>query len=191
MMRDDGDQERRTQKDVEGLLLEIAHCPVVRRCLEQPELVHPCAQIVRSQGAATVADFQVPEPWTGQIATAPILFLSSNPSSSRSDPPSDLDEEFPTGSKDAWPDARVVDFFDKRFGDGREAWTRNGLYVLRRDGSFSQHWVRFWASAKARATEALGREAVPGRDFAMTEVVRCKSTGEGGVASAAGHCPDR
>jgi hypothetical protein len=96
--------------DVSSLLLEIATRPVVQCCLEQPEQSHPCAELVRSQGAVTLADFQLPEPWSGPIATAPILFVSSNPSISRSDPPSDLDEEYPTWSA-TWPDTSVVDFF--------------------------------------------------------------------------------
>jgi hypothetical protein len=175
------------------LLLEIAKCPVVQCCLEQPERSHPCAEIVLSQGAATIADFQVPEPWSGPIATAPILFISSNPSISRSDPPSDLDEEYPTRSSTTWPDARLVDSFDRRFGGGQEEWTRRGIFYRRKDGTFTSgnNWVRFWASAKERASEALGRPAVPGHDYAMTEVVRCKSKRERGVHAAACECPDR
>jgi len=191
--RSDANGEELVPNDVSSLLLEITKCPVVQFCLGQPEQSHPCAELVRSQGAATLADFQVPEPWSGPIATAPILFISSNPSISRSDPPSDLDEEYPTGSSAAWPDARIVDFFDGRFGGGREEWIHGGIHYRRKDGSFTtgKEWVRFWASAQNRASEALGRPAIPGHDYAMTEVVRCKSTGEDGVFDAARHCPDR
>lgn len=193
MTRSPANGEHGDTADAGRLLLEIAKCPVIRICREQPGSTHPCAEIVGSQGAATMADFQVPEPWSGPIATAPILFVSSNPSISRSDPPSDLDEEYPTGSGAAWPDARLVDFFEGRFGGGRKERIRDGIYYRRQNGSFAtgKHWVRFWASAKARASEALGRPAVPGRDYAMTEVVRCKSRGERGVVAAARHCPDR
>lgn len=190
MIPGDGRRRARQENDADGLLLEIARCPVVRLCLEQPTLDHPCAAIVRAQGVSSLAEFHLPEPWTGPIGTAPILFVSSNPSISRSAPPSDFDEESPTGDSQEWPDARVVDFFNGRFGAGGEERTRDGLYVRRRNGSFGD-WVRFWASAKARATEALGRPAIPGHDYAMTEVVRCKSRGEAGVVAAAGHCPDR
>jgi uracil-DNA glycosylase len=84
-------------------------------------------------------------------------------------------------------------FFNGRLGSGREEWIRGGFHYRRKDGSFTSggQWVRFWASAQKRATEALGRPAIPGRDYAMTEVVRCKSLGERGVTSAARHCPDR
>jgi hypothetical protein len=193
MSRDDANGEQLVPNEASHLLLEIAKCPVVQCCLEQPERSHPCAEIVLSQGAATIADFQVPEPWSGPIATAPILFISSNPSISRSDPPSDLDEEYPTRSSTTWPDARLVDSFDRRFGGGQEEWTRRGIFYRRKDGTFTSgnNWVRFWASAKERASEALGRPAVPGHDYAMTEVVRCKSKRERGVHAAACECPDR
>jgi hypothetical protein len=193
MTRSDADGEQLVTNDDSSLLLEIAKCPVVQFCLEQPARSHPCAEIVRSQDAVTLADFQIPEPWSGPITTAPILFISSNPSISRSDPPSDLDEEYPIGSETEWPDARIVDFFEGRFGGGREEWICKGIFVRRKDGSFAtgKHWVRFWASAKARATEALGRPAVLGHDYALTEIVRCKSRGERGVHAAACHCPDR
>lgn len=186
-------EENRPPENVDCLLIEIALCPVVQLCLDQPQRDHPCAEIVRSQGALSVTDFQVPEPWSGPIGTAPILFVSSNPSISRSDPPSDTDEEYPTGFQSAWPDDRIIDFFEGRFGGGPEEWIRRGLVCWRKDGEFAtgKHWVRFWASAKQRASEALDRPAVPGRDYAMTEVVRCKSIREIGVANAACYCPDR
>ncbi len=167
----------------ESLLIEIARCPVVDLCLEQREGGDWCRQIVQSQGVSTVREFQVPEPWSGPIESAPILFLSSNPSISRSNPPRDTDEEYPTGDRETWPDERIIDFFQGRFGGGREEWIRNGIRGRMKNGEFSKDpkdWVRFWASAKARASEALGRPAIPGRDYAMTEVVRCKSVEEYG-----------
>jgi hypothetical protein len=111
MTRSDTNAANRVLNAADYLLLEIARCPVVEYCLEQPHRSHPCAEIVRSQGATELTDFQVPEPWSGPISTAPILFVSSNPSISKSFPPSDLDEEYPTGSSSSWPDARIVDFF--------------------------------------------------------------------------------
>ena len=192
MDRSTANSEHGGRIDAGSLLLAIVRCPVVGLCLEQPDPSHPCAGIVRSQGVAKLADFQVPEPWSGPIATAPILFVSSNPAIGRSDPPTPLDEEYPTGSGTEWPDERFVDYFEGRFGGGREEWTRRGIFYRRKDGSFTtgNQWVKFWASAKKRAGEALGRPAVPGRDYAMTEVVRCKSREEQGVAAAARHCPD-
>lgn len=45
-------------------------------------------------------------------------------------------------------------------------------------------WVRFWAAVRKQAFRLLGHLAVPGVDYAMTEVVHCKSAGERGVADA-------
>ena len=49
----------------------------------------------------------------------------------------------------------------------------------------------FWLSIQQRAVELLGDEAEPSRNYVMTEVVHCKSTGETGVASAAATCAGR
>lgn len=55
----------------------IARCPNVDRCLDG-DTHHPCSTIVQSQHAGK-ADFQLPEPWRGQIDKARILFIGSNP----------------------------------------------------------------------------------------------------------------
>ena len=43
---------------------------------------------------------------------------------------------------------------------------------------------------RARAKEILGPDAIPGTDFALTEVVRCKSRQEKGVAAAMNTCAE-
>jgi hypothetical protein len=65
--------------------------------------------------------------------------------------------------------------------------------VLRQDGSRGR-WVRFWASARRRACEVLQKErneVRPGIDFALTEIVHCKSRNEIGVSEAREFCSDR
>jgi len=62
-----------------GLLLKVARCPNVERCLNG-EVGHCCSKIVLSQGKESTSEFQSPEPWSGHLSVAPILFLSSNPS---------------------------------------------------------------------------------------------------------------
>jgi hypothetical protein len=56
----------------------VAHCPNVDRCLDG-DAHHSCSAIVLSQHARK-ADFQLSEPWRGQIDKAKILFVGSNPS---------------------------------------------------------------------------------------------------------------
>ena len=169
-----------------SLLLEIARCPVARDCLANPGRAHPCAEIVGSQAAPTIDEFQVPEPWNGPLSRAPILFLSSNPGISQI-------EAYPTWDQTKWPEDRLVDCFEGRFGGGRERWTYGGIHYRKKDGTFSsgKEWVRFWAMMKSIASEALGRPAIPGNDYVSTEVVHCKSSGEQGVGSALQFCADR
>jgi uracil-DNA glycosylase len=49
-----------------------------------------------------------------------------------------------------------------------------------------------WAEVRGRATELLGQDATPGRDYFSTEVVHCKSVKEKqGVRKAAKFCADQ
>ena len=125
------------------LLLEIARCPEAKKCLTG-NADHPCGKIVQSQGLNTFSDFQAPEPWSGRIETAPILFISSNPSIG-------YDEIYPTGR---WMDEDILDFFHNRFSGGKQPWILDGTESLRKDGSHGK-WTRFWAGANGRARELL------------------------------------
>jgi uracil-DNA glycosylase len=159
------------------LLIEIARCP-----LANPDTNHPCAEIVSSQRKAK--DFQLAEPWSGGLRSAPILFLSSNPAISEK-------EKYPTW---AWADERIADFFEHRFGGGHEQWTEGGLYYLHPDGTRSKNWVRFWAAVRQRAAELLQRDkdqVRPGIDYALSEIVHCKSKQEQGVEKARDKCANR
>ena len=159
-----------------NLILKITHCPEINKCLTD-EINHPCAEIVHAQEIYDVLDFQVPEPWSGRIKTAPILFISSNPSICD-------DENFPRGS---WSDEDIVDYFQNRFGEGKEPWIVDGTKSLRKDGSYGRATM-FWAGVKARARELMEREPVPGLNYALTELVHCKSRQELGVPEALDKC---
>lgn len=92
-----------------------------------------------------------------------------------------------------WPDEAIVDYFARRFqvSDGRPPWIAGGTRPRLPDRSYGRA-VQFWSSVKARAAELLdGREPVPGIDYALTEAVHCKSTGEKGVPEALGTCVER
>ena len=157
-------------------LTKICRCTEIQSCLEG-DLDHPCGKIVISQNVRSVEKFQVPEPWSGRIKTAPILFISSNPSIAD-------DEPFPRGH---WNDMDIVDFFQNRFGGGEKHWIINGTKSLREDGSYGRATM-FWAGVKGRARELLEREPIPGVDYALTELVHCKSRQELGVAEALEIC---
>jgi len=159
------------------LLNKIAHCPHVNFCIQNPSVEHPCREIVFSQSSSTLNEYQVPEPWSGRIEQAPILFLSSNPSISSV-------EDYPRWS---WSDDAIDDFFNNRFGGGRKAWILDGRKSLQKDGTYSGS-VKFWSAVRQRAIELFQRNVTPGSDYAITEIVHCKSVKEIGVKKAQNQC---
>ena len=150
------------------LLLRINRCPEVQSARSSPS--HPCAKIVGLQPSSV---FQAPEPWRGHIETAPILFVSSNPSISGA-------KTFPPNG---WTDRQIVEYYQGCFD--RDV---SGPYQIN-DKAYAS--VAFWREVRARAGEILGRPAVQGTDFALTELVHCKSTQEEGVRQALPLCTQR
>lgn len=139
---------------------------------------HACNRIVRCQKHDY---FYLPEPWSGRIDIAPVLFISSNPSVAH-------EEYYPTAE---WQDTEILDFFRNRFAEPNGQ--ALGFRPLLRNGH-RDRMVSFWANARGRAAEALGKkkeDVKPGIDYALTEVVHCKSKGEEGVSEAARVCSDR
>jgi hypothetical protein len=165
-------------QDTQQLLLEIARCDVAATNCEIAGPGGPCSIIVNSQGVANWKEFQVPEPWSGDLVRAPILFLSSNPNISTT-------EAFPNLS---WDDSAILQFFNGRF---QGHWIRDGKFPRNNDGTYGQA-VRYWSSIRNRASElVIGRPAEPGIDFALSELVHCKSRNEAGVQSALSNCAGR
>jgi uracil-DNA glycosylase len=169
---------------INKLLREIARCPNVSQCFERNGSYNPCGAIVRSQGSKKLALHQLPEPWSGRLEDAPIPFLSSNPSMEQK---GEETEEYPPRS---WENADIESYFTNRFGGGRKTWITDGIHFLRLDGSYSRY-VPFWAFVRQRAKELLQREVKPGVDYALSEVVHCKSQKERGVNVALQECTKR
>lgn len=157
------------------LLCVIVRCPEVAKTRTNSN--HPCATIVESQGRFDIP-FQPPNPWIGHLADAKILFVGSNPSIGGA-------EFYPEAD---WPDEDLIDFFDNAF-DGRLEHIRDGVRARRSDGTYG-NWVRTWAGIRRRAAELLDGPLTPGVDYAMTEIVRCRSQNEVGVSEARTHCAD-
>ncbi len=151
----------------------IAYCKnlAICRCGDRS---HPCAKIVDSQHVPD-EDFQLPEPWRGQIDKARVLFLGSNPSIG--------DDRHALHSS---PQAQVWESQHLAFGGGSRAYIVDGIRAVKPDGS-SDRVVRYWSSIRARARELIPA-AVPGEDYAISEIVHCKSKSEEGVAEAAQTC---
>ncbi len=161
-----------------ALAEEIVRCPELLRCKEGA-IGHACSTVVEVQSAVPLGQHQVPEPWVGHIESAPILFVSSNPS---------IDEDAEHAARWSWTTDELVEYFEGRFSERGDA--PGGIRLRKPDGSPGQV-VRFWVAVRARAAELLQREAVPGSDYALSEVVHCKSRSEIGVAEASAVCPAR
>lgn len=138
---------------------------------------HPCHRVVSYQQYGTSTDrWQVPEPWRGNIEEAPLLFVSSNPSI---DPLDDAPWNIETN-------AIIEDYYDSG------VISCNFPKSTSAAGKTSNRPVAFWTALRKRAEELFKREDLtPGKDYALTEVVHCKSRGEYGVAEARKTCADR
>ncbi len=160
-----------------SLLLKIARCqelPIACR-----DHSHKCNVVARAQGKDATDRF-VPEPWSGHLSRAKILFITANPSL-------DQKEQFPRSD---WSDLAIEDFFENRFGDGAKRWTVNGSRVLRSDGSYGNA-VPTWSEIRNNASILLDRPAIPGDDYAITDIVHCKSKRAVGVREALDFCVNR
>lgn len=161
---------------IDNLLADITHCALLAECKGGGG--GPCSTIVAVQDDVSLQQHQVPEPWTGRLDLARIVFVGSNPSI-------DPLEDYPGWGDD--PEA-IREYFVERF-DGGPGQIKDGRYSPSRDGGWGGA-VRFWSSVRQRAFELLP-DAVPGLDYALTEVVHCKSRGEIGVAEARSTCAER
>lgn len=163
---------------MEKLLIEITRCPEFQGLINSSESDHPCFKIVNSQCPEAIDNYQVPEPWSGHIESAPILFVASNPSISDHD-------IFPTCQ---WSDDDIVDFFIRRYGGGKKKWITDGTKAL---GKYGYHLraTNFWAAIKQRAIELKNSTDIkPGIHYAVTEIVHCKSKSEIGMREAQDTC---
>jgi len=164
-------------QDDESLLLEICNCPNV--ALAMRDSSHKCHKVVSVQSEST--EFQLPEPWTGDLVNSRLLIIASNPSIDES-------EAYPTSN---WEDHWIIDFFKNRF-DEDYGWTQDGLHVLQKDRvNFAERHVPYWAEVRKQASRIYGRDAVAGIDYTLTEVVHCKSRKRKGVKSAAETCSEK
>lgn len=112
------------------------------------------------------------------------MFVSSNPSISEdcASHKASAPEDYPRHS---WDDERIVDFITRRFAP-EASWAQDDKFFCQ-DGTYAPKKVAFWSRARRRAGELVD-DAVPERDYAMVEVVHCKSHHEKGVKSAAPVC---
>ena len=109
-----------------------------------------------------------------------LLFLSSNPSISN-------EEFYPTVN---WEDDNIIDFFENRFSLEKN-YVKEYKYPFHKNGKIGSS-VKFWASIRSNAKKLLNNKGVvPGQDYTLMEVVRCKSKDEFGVREALSTCTDK
>lgn len=147
--------------DKNQLIIDIARCNEIERARTNDD--HPCHKIVTSRSQD---NFHVPEPWNGNISTATILFISSNPNANPK-------EDFPTND---WSDKHIIDFFTDRF-----------KHVPKKD------YPTYWKSILKWASWLL--PDVPQNELldhiACTEVAHCKSVSENGVKGCSCYCTQK
>lgn len=181
------------------LALNIGSCPEVQVALKNAS--HPCHKVVSEQNGIIELEIhrQRPEPWIGSLATAKLLFLSSNPSIS--DDLGVTREDFPTYQ---WTNEQAADFFVNRFNPDVEPvhvtfnheiepdfLTRSLDGEYRNGIKNPKKSQPTWKQTHARAIELLGKEAHPHLNYAITEIVHCKSKDARGVEAASTLCIEK
>ncbi len=148
------------------------------QALTDPTYKTDCREIVETQHSRGLDRFQLPEPWSGHIEQARVLFISSNPSIGEGSIDDGLN--YP---RRWWTDNDISRYFDERFGTT----IFDGAYI---DPAHS-HWVRYWSGTKRRAWELFQREPVYGVEYGLTEIVHCKSKNEVSVALVTRTCANQ
>jgi hypothetical protein len=183
---------------LEELALSVARCPDLWEVdFALPDgSTHPCHKIVHSQDVHA-GPFQVPEAWAGNLESARIVYLSSNPAISVGNPfakwaSKQHAEKYPTVD---WADPDIADFMINRFNPER------GWVVERRhrkvdaaikDGRPTYGSPEpYWGWVEKQTKSLLGSDTAWYDAAVMTEVVHCKSNNEHGVPEAALHCSTR
>lgn len=175
------------------LAKNICACPLIEIALQSTS--HPCAKIVKLQigDTSNLSDRQRPEPWMGNLSKSQVLFISSNPSINEEELP--FRENFPTFS---WSLEESGDFFTNRIGE-HVTFGHSSLpnFITRSvDGQYRNGLTRplvpqyTWKKIHERALEIIGETADPSRNYALTEIVHCKSREEAGVKESSSICID-
>ena len=143
-----------------------------------------CHSIWNAQGCSSPDDFQVPEPWNGDIANAKLLFLSINPGYMPNELYPRKGNSWWTENNGDWASNKIYDFFTNRFSSKCEyVQSENGrrFRIKMEDGSYLAR-PHFWPRIHKIATLILSNNDVRiGKDYALTEVVHCKTKHEGGI----------
>ena len=135
-----------------------------------------CNALYKSQQCTSIADFQIPEPWNGDIENAPILFVGLNPGFLDVELYPKLGNPYWTLANGKFDPAKVEDFFEHRFNSSYQYVQYPNRTKIVPEGYKVLRWRTFWAYVKSIADKILNTSnSNPGVDFAITEIVHCKS----------------
>lgn len=175
---------------IRRLALDIAGCSEIKTAAINAS--HPCHDVASKsrQGDSR----QLPEAWVGNLGTARLMILSSNPTiSEHADPRKQ--ELFPLGTWDMrgehpeWPLDRVADFQTNRFDQNREkAYVLPDTRFLTTSGEYVSKTNKYWLQSFRIGKEIFQNSFSMEQDILLTEVVHCKSKGEFGVPQAVSTC---
>lgn len=186
--------------EVAELALDISSCGEVNKALENEN--HPCHDVVKWQAdqweppvlQITNSKMHRPEAWTGDLRTAPMMFLSSNPSFNPK-------ENFPNWHSAEWKKEEIIDFAVNRFSEipHRKFGATESSILAEKDrtigfkGEVSER-VPHWRWVRQFASLVYGKdisESSAVNDYVITELVHCKSPHEQGVIRALGMCKSK
>ncbi len=176
------------------LAIEISHCDEIPLALKK--FRHPCHLVASSQNPAEPGGRQLADAWSGGLATGRVLFIS--PSAAINEDPSKKREDFPTQS---WSLERAGEYFTHKFDQSRQPIictfrhpTKPDFLTRSLDGRYrggvggSHRQQKSALGIHERAVELLGDHADPQLDYAVTDIVHCKSTKGAGALQASTHC---
>ncbi|MDA8332688.1 MAG: hypothetical protein M0027_16075 [Candidatus Dormibacteraeota bacterium] len=166
-----------------ALALEIVRCPVLEQCIADGGHALPCHRVAAGPGGPHAVGW-FPEPWVGHLTQAPLLFVSSNPGGG-GPPISDPDELCVASADDD-----LLDWADGAFDVGQKQGVADGAYLVDAHGR-RRTWVHYWGWVLRCAREILPEPVIPGRGYALTEVVHCGGPGQQGVWEALETCTSR
>lgn len=124
------------KNEIKQLLIDIVMCE------ELDNIKSECKAITSLQREEN--EWQVPEPWNGDISKSPVLFLCLNPSINKK-------ELYPLRNSNKWSKDRIIDFFTNRFSNNNGKWVKNGLRPKKKNGKYVKpmKWVRNWGSIRS------------------------------------------
>jgi uracil-DNA glycosylase len=167
-----------------GLAVDVLRCPVLEDCLQPGGERLGCHRVATWYSSAR-SEHYVPEPWSGHLAAASILFMSSNPGGGKHGEGVNTD-----GTTNLWSDERLIAAFDSAFEPGQIPGIADATHLVDATGNRTRA-IRYLSWLWYTSKDLLQRDPVPGRDYAATEVVHCGTAGEAGVAEAFATCTAR